>query len=131
MNINRGPLLIFAGQSNRPLAEEICKHLGIPLGKSETIKFTNDNLIVQYTESLREGDVFIVQSFSTPVSVKIRPKVRTKLPMATELFSSPPPTTRATVSITTRVAWCVRISVRIWIGVARRCEWPRLSDYPG
>ena len=68
MNINRGPLLVFAGQSNRPLAEEICKHLGLPLGKSETIKFSNDNLIVQYTESLREGDVFIVQSFSTPVS---------------------------------------------------------------
>ncbi|WP_407571040.1 ribose-phosphate diphosphokinase [Deinococcus altitudinis] len=68
MNINRGPLLVFAGQSNRPLAEEICKHLGLPLGKSETIKFTNDNLIVQYTESLREGDVFIVQTFSTPVS---------------------------------------------------------------
>ncbi|WP_424949306.1 ribose-phosphate diphosphokinase [Deinococcus sp.] len=68
MNINRGPLLLFAGQSNRPLAEEICKYLGIPLGKSETVKFTNDNLIVQYTESLREGDVFIVQSFSTPVS---------------------------------------------------------------
>ena len=68
MNINRGPLLVFSGQSNRPLAEEICQHLGTTLGKSETIKFTNDNLIVQYTESLREGDVFIVQSFSTPVS---------------------------------------------------------------
>ncbi|GGJ62906.1 ribose-phosphate diphosphokinase [Deinococcus aquiradiocola] len=68
MNINRGPLLVFSGQSNRPLAEEICQHLGISLGKSETIKFTNDNLIVQYEESLREGDVFIVQSFSTPVS---------------------------------------------------------------
>lgn len=68
MNINRGPLLVFAGQSNRPLAEEICKHLNIPLGNSETIKFTNDNLIVQYTDSLREGDVFLVQSFSTPVS---------------------------------------------------------------
>ena len=68
MNINRGPLLVFSGQSNRPLAEEICKHLNIPLGNSETIKFTNDNLIVQYTDSLREGDVFLVQSFSTPVS---------------------------------------------------------------
>jgi len=68
VNINRGPLLVFSGQSNRPLAEEICRHLGIPLGKSETIKFTNDNLVVQYTESLREGDVFLVQSFSTPVS---------------------------------------------------------------
>ncbi|WP_425147612.1 ribose-phosphate diphosphokinase [Deinococcus sp.] len=68
MNSNRGPLLVFSGQSNRPLAEEICMYLGIPLGKSETIKFTNENLIVQYTESLREGDVFIIQSFSSPVS---------------------------------------------------------------
>ncbi|XBV86303.1 ribose-phosphate pyrophosphokinase [Deinococcus sonorensis KR-87] len=68
MNINRGPLLVFSGQSNIPLAQEICQHLGIPLGRSETVKFTNDNIIVQYEESLREGDVFIVQSFSTPVS---------------------------------------------------------------
>lgn len=64
----RQPLLVFAGQSNRPLAQAICDSLGVPLGHSKTEKFTNDNLIVHYEESLREGDVFIVQSFSTPVS---------------------------------------------------------------
>ncbi|MFC6592513.1 ribose-phosphate diphosphokinase [Deinococcus lacus] len=64
----RAPILVFSGQSNRPLAQAICDNLGIPLGKSRTEKFTNDNLIVHYEESLREGDVFIVQSFSTPVS---------------------------------------------------------------
>lgn len=67
----RSPLLVFSGQSNKPLAEAICKNLGIPLGRSKTEKFTNDNLIVHYEESLREGDVFIVQSFSTPVSDSI------------------------------------------------------------
>lgn len=64
----RSPMLVFSGQSNKPLAEAICKNLGIPLGKSKTEKFSNDNLIVHYEESLRESDVFIVQSFSTPVS---------------------------------------------------------------
>ncbi len=65
------PLLVFSGQSNCALAEEICDHLGIPLGKSETQRFTNDNLIVRYKESLREADVFVVQSFTTPVSDSI------------------------------------------------------------
>ncbi|MEF2276771.1 ribose-phosphate pyrophosphokinase [Deinococcus sp. YIM 134068] len=67
----RQPLLIFAGQSNRPLAQAICDRLGVPLGKSKTEKFTNDNIIVHYEESLREGDVFVIQSFSTPVSDSI------------------------------------------------------------
>ncbi|WP_412026895.1 ribose-phosphate diphosphokinase [Deinococcus yunweiensis] len=67
----RSPLLVFAGQSNRPLAQAICDNLGIPLGDSKTEKFTNDNLIVHYEESLREGDIFIVQTFSNPVSDSI------------------------------------------------------------
>ncbi|GGR66048.1 ribose-phosphate pyrophosphokinase [Deinococcus seoulensis] len=68
LNSRRSPLLVFAGQSNRALAQSICDHLGVPLGRSKTEKFTNDNIIVHYEESLREGDVFIVQTFSTPVS---------------------------------------------------------------
>lgn len=62
------PMMVFSGQSNKPLAAAICQNLGIPLGKSRTERFSNDNLIVRYEESLRGGDVFIVQSFSTPVS---------------------------------------------------------------
>lgn len=68
---NTRPLLVFSGQSNPALAQEICGCLGVPLGNSETQKFTNDNLVVRYKESLREADVFIVQSFSTPVSDSI------------------------------------------------------------
>ncbi|MBP7143297.1 MAG: ribose-phosphate pyrophosphokinase-like domain-containing protein, partial [Opitutaceae bacterium] len=31
---NRPGLKIFSGNSNRPLAEEICRHIGIPLGEA-------------------------------------------------------------------------------------------------
>nr|WP_183985531.1 ribose-phosphate pyrophosphokinase [Deinobacterium chartae] len=63
--------MVFSGQSNTRLASAICANLGIPLGRSETLKFSNDNLMVRYKESLREGDVFIVQSLSAPVSDSI------------------------------------------------------------
>ncbi|RTG94737.1 ribose-phosphate diphosphokinase [Thermus scotoductus] len=61
------PLLIFSGQSNKPLAQAIADALGLPLGKSTTQRFANDNLFVRFEESLREGDVFIVQSLTPPV----------------------------------------------------------------
>ncbi|MCL4454660.1 MAG: ribose-phosphate pyrophosphokinase [Deinococcus sp.] len=61
------PLMVFSGQSNRALAGQIAASLGIPLGKSTTQKFANDNLLVRFEESLREADVFIVQSLTPPV----------------------------------------------------------------
>ncbi|WP_020589149.1 ribose-phosphate diphosphokinase [Desulfobacter curvatus] len=61
-------LKIFSGGSNPDLATEICKHIGIPLSPMETSRFSNDNLFVQIKESVREEDVFVVQSLTTPVS---------------------------------------------------------------
>ena len=61
-------LRIFAGNSNRPLATEICRHLGLPLSPLEMSRFSNDNLHVQIQENVRERDVFVVQSFTEPVS---------------------------------------------------------------
>ena len=59
--------MIFSGQSNRPLAEEIAENLGVPIGKSVTERFANDCLFVRYEQSLREGDIFIIQSLTPPV----------------------------------------------------------------
>jgi len=60
--------LVFAGSSNQPLAREICECLGIPLGEVLLERFSNDNLFVQILQSVRERDVFVVQTFSPPVS---------------------------------------------------------------
>ncbi|MBW2573820.1 MAG: ribose-phosphate diphosphokinase, partial [Deltaproteobacteria bacterium] len=61
-------LKVFSGNSNRGLAEIICRHLNIPFSKLDISRFSNDNLFVQIKENVREKDVFIIQSFSRPVS---------------------------------------------------------------
>jgi len=61
-------LRIFACGSNRPLAEEVCRRLGIKLSPLEVSRFSNDNLHVQIKENVRERDVFVLQSFTEPVS---------------------------------------------------------------
>jgi ribose-phosphate pyrophosphokinase len=58
----RNRLMVVAGSSNQPLAEEICHHLGIPLSPVAITRFSNENTFVQIQESVREADVFVVQS---------------------------------------------------------------------
>jgi ribose-phosphate pyrophosphokinase len=64
-------LTIFAGNSNPALADEICAYLSLPRGRAEVFKFSNDNTFVRIGESVREDDVFVVQSFATPVNDSI------------------------------------------------------------
>ncbi len=64
-------LTIFGGNSNLPLTEEICDYIGIPPGRAEVFKFSNDNTFVRIGESVRENDVFVVQSFADPVNDSI------------------------------------------------------------
>ncbi len=61
-------LKVFAGSSHKALAIEICEHLDISLGKSELIKFSNENLFVKILENVREEDVFVVQTSVSPVN---------------------------------------------------------------
>ena len=61
-------LKIFSGNSNDPLTREICSAMGITQGHVAISKFSNDNIHVQVQENVRERDVFLVQSFTHPVS---------------------------------------------------------------
>jgi ribose-phosphate pyrophosphokinase len=61
-------LTVFCGNSNPELADEICQYIGIPRGRAEVFKFSNDNTFVRILESVRENDVFIVQSFADPIN---------------------------------------------------------------
>ncbi len=65
--VNRA-LKVFSGNSNQPLAEEICKHLGIPLGKINLTRFSDGELYCQILENVRGKDVFLIQPTCCPVN---------------------------------------------------------------
>jgi ribose-phosphate pyrophosphokinase len=59
---------IFAGRSNRPLAAEICRYLGVSLGQAEIGRFSDGEVQVEITENVRGGDVFVIQATCTPTN---------------------------------------------------------------
>ena len=64
-------LSVFSGNANRQLAAAICKQLLIPLGNADVFQFSNENIFVKINDNVRERDVFVIQSFSTPVNRSI------------------------------------------------------------
>lgn len=62
---------IFACNSAEEFTKEICDTLGLPLGQKEAFKFANDNNFVQLKETVRDQDVFIVQTTKPPVNERI------------------------------------------------------------
>jgi ribose-phosphate pyrophosphokinase len=59
---------IFSGNSNKALAENICRHIGIRLGDSSVTHFSDGEISVSLYETVRGSDVFIVQSTCGPVN---------------------------------------------------------------
>src|SRR5664279_3137800 len=59
-------LKIFTGNSNRPLAEEICRHINVPLGEATVTSFPDGESFVRINENIRGADVFIIQSTCPP-----------------------------------------------------------------
>jgi ribose-phosphate pyrophosphokinase len=59
-------IAVFSGQAHRGLAEEICRHLHVPLLPSSLRRFANDCVEVQLLANCRERDVFIIQPITTP-----------------------------------------------------------------
>jgi ribose-phosphate pyrophosphokinase len=66
--INLERLKIFAGSSAQQLAGEICKRLCIPLGKSSSMKFKNNNTFVKIDENVRAVDCFTVHCIGENVN---------------------------------------------------------------
>ncbi len=58
---------IFCGTANRPLAEEICRFVGVPMGETRMQKFSDGEIYFQLLENVRGADVFVVQPTCYPV----------------------------------------------------------------
>ena len=59
---------IFCGNSNPEFAKNICKDLGVDLGKAEVKTFADGEASVSLLETVRGADVFLVQSTCKPVN---------------------------------------------------------------
>ena len=61
-------LKIFSGGANPSLAQEICDHLGIALGKVKLQRFSDGEVNFQILENVRGADAFIIQPTAPPVN---------------------------------------------------------------
>lgn len=68
MNLHGKDIKIFTANSNKKVAEQIAKGLGLPVGQSEVTTFSDGEIAVSIKESVRGSDVFVVQSTSQPVN---------------------------------------------------------------
>jgi ribose-phosphate pyrophosphokinase len=68
MPVHASDFVVFSGNSNQPLAREVCEFLGQPLGKCSVTRFSDGETQVEIGENVRGRDVFLLQSTSTPVN---------------------------------------------------------------
>lgn len=59
---------LFAGNSNRVLAEAVARYLNIPLGKASVRRFADQEIFVEVQENVRGEDVFVLQSTAYPAN---------------------------------------------------------------
>jgi ribose-phosphate pyrophosphokinase len=68
LSYDKRTLKIFAGNSNKNLAEEIGRYLNMSLGQIDVFRFPDGEINVKIEESVRGEDVFIIQSTCPPAN---------------------------------------------------------------
>jgi ribose-phosphate pyrophosphokinase len=63
-----GPIKVIGGTAPPQLAADICRDLGLDQCRSSVVRFSNENMLVQIEENVREADVFVIQPSCRPVS---------------------------------------------------------------
>ncbi|NQU73446.1 MAG: ribose-phosphate pyrophosphokinase [Candidatus Omnitrophica bacterium] len=66
--MDNGEVLVFSGNANPKLANEICDYLGIELGQAFVGKFSEGEISVKIEQDVRGKDVFLIQSTCPPVN---------------------------------------------------------------
>ena len=62
---------IFACNTAEDFTKEICDYLKLDMGKINFMKFKNDNTFVQVLETVRDQDVYLVQTVKPPVNERV------------------------------------------------------------
>lgn len=61
-------LMVFTGNANPKLAEEVVRHLDISLGRISVGRFSDGEVTVELLENVRGRDVFVLQSTCQPTN---------------------------------------------------------------
>jgi ribose-phosphate pyrophosphokinase len=61
-------LMVFAGNANPHMAQEVVKHLNMSLGRAVVGKFSDGEVMVEIMENVRGKDVFVLQSTCQPTN---------------------------------------------------------------
>ena len=108
---NDRSLLVFSGNANRPLAQAVCKELGIRLGKALVGRFSDGEVQVEIEENVRRQEGFVIQPTCAPSAENL-----------VELLVLVDALKRASVSSVTAVV--------PYFGYARQDRRPRSSRVP-
>jgi ribose-phosphate pyrophosphokinase len=68
MAMDDSPILLFAGSGSPALTRKVADYLGIAVGNSETLRFSDGNLFVRIGDNVRGQDVYVVQSTVFPAN---------------------------------------------------------------
>src|SRR5690554_6943284 len=104
-------LLVFSGNANRPLAQAVCKELGIRPGKALIGRFSDGEVQVEIEENVRRQEAFVIQPTCAPSAENL-----------VELLVLIDALKRASVSSVTAVV--------PYFGYARQDRRPRSSRVP-
>lgn len=63
-----GDMMVFTGNANPQLAEDVVSYLGIDLGKATVGRFSDGEVMVELLENVRGKDVFVLQSTCFPTN---------------------------------------------------------------
>jgi len=108
---NDRSLLVFSGNANRPLAQAVCKELGIRPGKALIGRFSDGEVQVEIEENVRRQEAFVIQPTCAPSAENL-----------VELLVLIDALKRASVSSVTAVV--------PYFGYARQDRRPRSSRVP-
>jgi ribose-phosphate pyrophosphokinase len=61
-------LMVFTGNANPRLAQDVVKHLNIGLGRAIVGRFSDGEVLIELLENVRGKDVFILQSTCAPTN---------------------------------------------------------------
>jgi ribose-phosphate pyrophosphokinase len=62
------PLMLFSGNANIKLANDIAQELGVPMGKAIVGRFSDGEVMVEIMENIRGRDVYVIQPTCAPAA---------------------------------------------------------------